>query len=102
MVIAGEASPVTAAPDETALQDEARRLLAQGMTRRDVARHLADEGERKVSGKLRGTVPVIDINTETLREAFGYAEALESEHAARLGPEDRVEALVYLRRLGEP
>jgi 16S rRNA (cytidine1402-2'-O)-methyltransferase len=42
VVIAGAPSPVAAAHDEPALQEEARRLLARGMTRRDAARHLAD------------------------------------------------------------
>jgi DNA (cytosine-5)-methyltransferase 1 len=35
------------------------------------------EGERKVSGKKKGTVPVIDIAGQDLREVFGFAESLE-------------------------
>jgi len=42
VVIAGAPIPAAEERDEAALQDEARRLLAQGMTRRDAARHLAD------------------------------------------------------------
>jgi 16S rRNA (cytidine1402-2'-O)-methyltransferase len=42
VVVAGAPAPVPPLPDEAALVDEARRLLAQGMTRRDTARRLAD------------------------------------------------------------
>ena len=42
VVIAGAPAPVPQPHDDAALLDEARRLLAQGMTRRDVARRLAD------------------------------------------------------------
>lgn len=42
VVIAGAPIPVAEELDEAALHEEARRLLAQGMTRRDAARRLAD------------------------------------------------------------
>jgi 16S rRNA (cytidine1402-2'-O)-methyltransferase len=42
VVVAGAPAPVPPPPDEAALLDEARRLLGQGMTRRDAARRLAD------------------------------------------------------------
>jgi 16S rRNA (cytidine1402-2'-O)-methyltransferase len=42
VVVAGARAPAPQQPDDAALLDEARRLLAGGMTRRDAARHLAD------------------------------------------------------------
>lgn len=42
VVVAGAPAPVPVHPDEAALLDEARRLLGQGMTRRDTARRLAE------------------------------------------------------------
>jgi DNA-cytosine methyltransferase len=45
-------------------------------SRRRVTLHLDTEGERKVSGKQQGRVPVIDLNTKELRYALGSAETL--------------------------
>jgi len=42
VVVAGAPAPAPQQPDEAALLDEARRLLGQGMTRRDAARRLAE------------------------------------------------------------
>lgn len=42
VVVAGAPAADPPPPDEAALVEEARRLLAQGMTRRDIARRLAD------------------------------------------------------------
>jgi 16S rRNA (cytidine1402-2'-O)-methyltransferase len=42
VVVAGAPAPVSQPANDAALLAEARRLLAQGMTRRDVARRLAD------------------------------------------------------------
>jgi 16S rRNA (cytidine1402-2'-O)-methyltransferase len=42
VVVTGAPAPDPRPPDEAALLDQAHRLLAQGMTRRDAARHLAD------------------------------------------------------------
>ena len=42
VVVAGAPAPIPEQPDDAALLDEARRLLDQGMTRRDTARRLAE------------------------------------------------------------
>lgn len=42
VVVAGAPATPPPPPDDTALLEEARRMLAQGMTRRDIARRLAD------------------------------------------------------------
>jgi DNA (cytosine-5)-methyltransferase 1 len=44
--------------------------------RKRVTLHLDDEGERKVSGKQKGRIPVIDLNTKQLKRALGRAESL--------------------------
>lgn len=40
---------------------------------------LAENGRRVVSGKRGGTLPVIDINSSALREAFGTVETVQVE-----------------------
>jgi DNA (cytosine-5)-methyltransferase 1 len=55
---------------------ESGRQISATFERGRVVINLADDGERRVSGKQNGAVPVIDINSSALRSALGDAQRL--------------------------